>query len=73
MSMNINTNMMTAYFPKAGYKMGIEKKKLSGTKDTEHTFAEAQKTQNGMAVLFFIFPMSRTGRQSARCAARIIR
>ncbi|MDE6912506.1 MAG: hypothetical protein K2P35_02265, partial [Lachnospiraceae bacterium] len=46
MSMNINTNMMTAYFPKAGYKMGIEKKKLSGTKDTEHTFAEAQKTQN---------------------------
>lgn len=46
MSMNINTNMMTAYFPKAGYKMGIEKKKLSGTKDAEHTFAEAQKTQN---------------------------
>lgn len=35
MSMNIDTKMMTAYFPKMGYKMGIAQQKLGETKDTD--------------------------------------
>ena len=48
MSMNINTNMMTAYFPKMGYRMGIKQQKLDETKntDTKQKFDTAQKTQN---------------------------
>ena len=40
---------MTAYFPKAGYKMGIEKKKLSGTKDTEHTFVSNNPIKSALS------------------------
>lgn len=45
--MDINTNMMTAYFPKMGYKMGISQQKLGETKSTEEKRAadNAQKTQ----------------------------
>ena len=48
MSMNINTNMMTAYFPQMGYRMGIKQQKLGETKntDTEQKYGTTQKTQN---------------------------
>lgn len=48
MSMNINTNMMTAYFPKMGYRMGITQQKLGETKNTDaqQVSNTAQKTQS---------------------------
>lgn len=43
--MNINTKMMTAYFPKTGYGTGITRQKLGEKNDTEQIFEPTQKTQ----------------------------
>ncbi len=47
MSMNINTNMMTAYGFGNGYRMGIKNQKLGETKSTKEkrVFDNVQKTQ----------------------------
>ena len=47
MNININNTMMTAYYPRTGYGMGIKQQKLSerNSVQTEKTFAQPQKAQ----------------------------